>query len=307
MSADIEVIDGLPERLDAMEAMIADLRGSTEMAGRKAAGDILGPLPRGPVRKSGQVLDSGSDGYQHRLLVGTASTGTVRMEWVDGRFHQIVPPNWAMVEMVQYVNGYVPMRYQVADAQNLIVAAFMAQQFEWLFLLEHDVILPHGALLLLDRYMMGEKIPVVSGLYYTRSRPSEPLIYRGRGTRFFDDWEFGDLVWADGVPTGCLLIHRSIIAGLWEESEEYIIQHPDGRRDVTRKVFDVPRFEWYDPESAEYQMLTGTSDLAWCTRIIEAGILEKAGWPEIAAKPFPFLVDTRLFCPHINPNGEQFP
>lgn len=288
-------------QLDIMKAEIARLEAEV---GERVIGP---PLPDTPVRQSDQLIDSGSDGYQHRLLVGTASTGLVRMEWVDGRYHQIVPPNWSMVELVQYVNGFVPLRYQVADAQNLIVKAFMEHEFEWLFLLEHDVILPHGALLWLDKYMMRGTVPVASGLYYTRGRPSEPLIYRGRGTRCYLDWEHGDLVWCDGVPTGCLLVHGSIIKAMWEESEEYIIQHPDGRRDVVRRVFDHPREQWYDPESLQYNQQVGTTDLHWCTRVMEEGFFEKAGWPEFGKKKWPFVVDTRIYCRHIDQDGTQYP
>jgi hypothetical protein len=53
---------------------------------------------------------------------------------------------------------------------------------------------------------------------------------------------------------------------------------------------------------------SGTSDLAWCNRLIRDGIFEKAGWPEHQKKEFPFLVDTSLFVKHIDRNtGVQYP
>ena len=58
-------------------------------------------------------------------------------------------------------------------------------------------------------YMQQGDVPVVSGLYFTKSEPSEPLIYRGRGSGAYLDFRMGDKVYADGVPTGCLLIHHS--------------------------------------------------------------------------------------------------
>jgi hypothetical protein len=64
---------------------------------------------------------------------------------------------------------------------------------------------------------------------------------------------------------------------------------------------------WFDPETGNYNSLSGTTDLEWCTRVIEGGYLAKAGWKAIAKKKYPFLVDTTLFCKHINPDGEQFP
>src|SRR5678816_3335038 len=101
--------------------------------------------------------------------------------------------------------------------------------------------------------MSDAKTPVVSGLYFTRSRPSDPLIYRGRGTGAFRDFQIGDKVYCDGVPTGLLLIHRAVLQVMWDDSPKYRI-----RDQVTRRVFETPRNAWADPESC----LLYTSDAA---------------------------------------------
>jgi hypothetical protein len=36
-------------------------------------------------------------------------------------------------------------------------------------------------------------------------------------------------------------------------------------------------------------------------------IFKIAGWDKYQEMKYPFLVDTNLFCTHINPNGERFP
>ena len=258
---------------------------------------------KSPVRDYQIIIqDSGDPGYVNRLLVGTASTGLVRMEWVQGRYGQIIPTNWSMVQMIQFMNGYIPLRYQVDDAQNVIVKAAIEGDFEWLLLVEHDTIMPPDAFIRFNKYMRDEKTPVVSGLYYTRSRPSEPLIFRGRGTSVYTDWEMGDRVWCDGLPTGCLLVHMGIIREMWEDSEEYQIGST-----TTRRVFDTPRHLFFDPETDKYNITTGTSDLAWCTRVMEGEYFAKAGWDKYGDKQFPFLVDTQIFCRHIDMGGEQFP
>jgi hypothetical protein len=258
---------------------------------------------KSPVREYRTVLnDSGDPAYVNRLLVATPTTGLVRVEWTTARYGQIIPANWSMVQMNQFVNGYIPLRYQVDDAQNLIVKAAIEKDFEWLLLIEHDVIWPADAIIRLNHYILNEDVPIVSGLYFTRSRPSEPLVYRGRGTSFYKDWEMGDKVWVDGVPTGCLLIHCGILRVLWDESPEYMAGN-----DLTRRVFNTPRDMWFDPESNQFNTLTGTSDLEWCDRIMKDNIFKKAGWKKYAKKKYPFLVDTRIFCKHINPDGEQFP
>jgi hypothetical protein len=249
-------------------------------------------------------IDSGTDKYQHKLLIGTATTGMVRMEWHLCRSGQLIPPNWSQATANVFAGGntIITNRFPIADAQNLIVKAALDNSYEWLFFLEHDNLLPPDTFIRLNEYMRRGDVPVMSGLYYTRSRPSEPVLYRGRGTSYYGDWQLGDLVWVDGVPTGALLVHTSILRAMWDESEEYQVY---GQK--TRKVFDVQPGMFLDPESQQYMTFTGTSDLAWCARVMQGGFFAKAGWPEYADKEYPFLVDTNLFVGHINPNGEQFP
>lgn len=248
------------------------------------------------------IVDSEDPGYVNRLLIATPSTGTVRMEWVMARYGQVIPVNWSMVQMIQWMNGYVPIHYLVADAQNLIVKEVIEKDFQWLLLVEQDDVLPSDAFIRFNKYIRDADVPIVSGLYFTKSNPSEPLVFRGRGVSFYKDWKMGDKVWVDGVPTGCLLINAKILRALWDESPEYKINGI-----TTRRVFDTPRKKWYDPESQQYNTTTGTSDLEWCTRIMKDKIFEKAGWPEYQKKKYPFLIDTNIFCKHIDENGIQYP
>lgn len=248
------------------------------------------------------VQDSNDPGYVNRLLIGTPVTGLVRVEWVQARYGQIIPCNWSMVQMLQYMSSYMPLRYQVADAQNLIVKEVIEKGFEWLFLLEHDVILPPDGFLRVNEYIREKRHPVVSGLYYTRSQPSEPLLYRGRGTSFYTDWKLGEKVWVDGVPTGALLIHAGLLRAMWAEAEEYTLYGTKVRR-----VFDTPRNLWIDPQTGTFNTTVGTSDLDWCSKVVTGNYLAKAGWHEYQNMRWPFLVDTALFCKHINNDGSQYP
>lgn len=258
---------------------------------------------KSPVRPYRTIIqDSGNPGYINRLLVATPSTGQIRMEWAAARYGQIIPTNWSMVQMIQWMNSFVPTRYSVADAQNLIVKAVVEQDFEWLLLIEHDTIPPPDAFIRFNQYIRDAKVPIVSGLYYSRSRPSEPLVFRGRGTSFYDKWKMGDKVWVDGVPTGMLLVHGGILRAMWKESPEYMV---NGQ--MTRRIFRAPTDMWIDEETGTFNTVTGTSDLDWCTRIMKEGFFKKAGWDNYQKKEFPFLVDTNIFCKHIDLTGETYP
>lgn len=248
------------------------------------------------------VQDSDDPGYTNRLLVGTACTGLLRVEWVAARYGQLVPLNWSMAAVMQLMGGYMPLRYQVADAQNLIVAQAIRMDMEWLFLLEHDVVIPPDTLIRLNRYMREAKAPVVSGLYFSRACPSEPMVFRGMGEGVYTGWKLGDVVPVDGVPTGALLIHMGLIRAMWEDSQPYTISGIQ-----TRRVFNTPRESWYNSDTNTTNIADGTSDLEWCKRVVAGDYLRKSGWTEYAGRQYPFLVDTGIFCRHINPDGTQFP
>lgn len=239
---------------------------------------------------------------QVRIMVGVPMTGLVRSEWVMARYGQVIPCNWSQVDCIQWLDQYSPLRFAVADARNIIASRAVEEDVEWLFFIDHDVILPPVTLLRLNEYMLKGDIPIVAGLYFTRSVPSEPLIYRGRGNSYFQDWKFGDKVWVDGHGMGCTLIHVSILKALYEESERYFCGPT-----AVRRIYESPAKQWFNPETMGWQSSTGTEDLFFLSRIMENKIFEKAGWPEYEGRDFPFLVDTTLYCRHIDFNGVQYP
>lgn len=246
-------------------------------------------------------LQKNTGKWMNRILIGIPMTGLVRAEWIGSRYGQIIPTNWSHVEVQQWLSSYIPLEHQLADAENLMAKLVVEGNFEWFLSIEHDNILPNNTFIKLNEYMIEGKIPIVAGLYFTKSVPPEPILYRGRGTGHFADFKLGEKVWVDGIPFGCTLIHGSIIKALWDESPEYTV---NGQ--VTRRVFDLPAVANFDPEGNSYSN-TGTSDLAFCTRIMKDRIFEKAGWPEFQKMQYPFLVDTSIFVKHITTDGVQYP
>lgn len=242
------------------------------------------------------------EGWNKRVLVFTPSRGLVRTEWVQARYGQIIPTNWSMVEMTQFVSPYLPIGYQLADAQNLMAKKVVEDDFEWIIYIEDDNVIPPDTIRTFNEYMINKKVPVVSGVYFTKSVPPEPLIYRGRGNGYFNDWKFGDLVWASGIPFGCRLEHASLIKAAWEKSPEYYVAGIP-----TRRVFEQPGRMFFDEKNQGMKAVSGTTDLAWCNRIIEDKLFLDTPFPEYAEMKYPFLVDTNLFVKHIDQNGRQYP
>lgn len=246
------------------------------------------------------------EGWQKRICMAVPTTGSVRVEWMMSRFGQVVPCNWSQGDIFQFMDQYSPMGWAVADARNVCVQYFIDQGFEWLFFIDHDVILPPDTFLKINEYMNKGDIPVVCGLYYCKGTHPEPLLFRGRGSSVYQDWEQGDKVWVDGIPMGCTLIHGSIIKLMYEDSEVYNLGTIAGPV-VVRRVFETPRKAWYDPELGRYNSRVGTEDLWWCDRVMKDKYLERAGWPKFQRKKYPFLVDTSMFCKHIDEHGRMYP
>ena len=251
------------------------------------------------------IIRSGKESNpRNRLLIVTPTLGIIRMEWAMSRYGQAVPCNWSSSSASLGIGACVPMHYLVADAQNLGCEDCLTKNFTWLLLWEDDTIAPYDSLLQLNKYIISEEIPVVSGLYFTKGNFSEPIIYRGKGNGPFLDFKLGDKVWADGVPTGFLLIHSKVIKLMWDESQPY--KTLGGR--VTRKIFETPAQIYYDPDTKSYSSGQGTSDLYWCNRVIKENVLTRAGWPKIGRKKYPFLCDTKIFCKHLDlSTGRQYP
>ena len=249
-----------------------------------------------------KVVDSGVNTYQNRLLIGTITTGDIRMEWAAARYGMSIPANWSKVDMLQYMSSYIPLRFSIQDGQNMIVQEAVTKGYEWVLLIEHDTCPPPDGFIRFNEYIRSGKYPMVSGLYYTKSEPAEPMIYRGRGNSYYTDWQLGDRIGADGVPTGMLLVSGKLLKAVWEDSPEYMAG--DNR---VRRVFENPIKTFFNEETGAQEALTGTTDLDFCKRVIEGNYLEKCGWSELAKLQYPFVIDTRIPCIQVDKDGTQYP
>jgi GT2 family glycosyltransferase len=81
---------------------------------------------------------------------------------------------------------------------------------EYLFFLDDDVIPPPDAI----HRLIARNKDIVGGLYYRRQMPVYPVMMReieGKGAQWITDARMGDLVEADLVGCGCLLIKRKVL------------------------------------------------------------------------------------------------
>lgn len=253
------------------------------------------------VEKVGENFFTKNDGYWNsRILIGTPMTGLVRSEWMVARYGQTIPTNWSHAEIMQWLSSYVPLRYQLVDAENIIAKTLVEGKWEWLLFIESDNVLPPDTFIKLNQYMIKGDVPVVGGLYFTKSVPPEPMIYREMGMGYYANWKMGEKVWCSGLPFGCTLIHASLIRELWKDSPEYMVGNT-----LTRRVFKHPENNIQDPSG--YAVVAGTTDLNFCKELKEKNIFTRAGWAKYQKMKHPFLVDTSIFVQHIDNDGVKWP
>jgi hypothetical protein len=238
-----------------------------------------------------------------RVLIGIPMTGLLRAEWHLAYMGQIIPTNWGQSTFAYIMNPYSPLRFLVADARNLIAQKAIQDGFEWLIFIDHDVVVPNDLLIKFNKRMLQKDVPIVGGLYFTKSIPAEPLVYRGRGNGYFNKWKIGREIWVDGMGLGCHLIHVSILKAMYEDAEHYKIDEAT----FARRIFETPARIETDPLTGALINARGTEDLPWYTAIIEKGYFKKSGWSKYHGRKFPFLCDTSIFCRHIDQNGQRFP
>lgn len=101
-----------------------------------------------------------------------------------------------------------PVGMATATARIKAVEAAIKADCTHIFFLDHDVLLPPETLTVLAAHNR----PIACGLYYTKSKPPEPLLIRDEAV--LADWEHGDLVEVDVTGLGCALIDLEVFKEL---------------------------------------------------------------------------------------------
>lgn len=182
-----------------------------------------------------------------QMVVGIPHTGHVSMEWAENYKNLVHPPAYRT-----YTRG------QPWDAaRNTLVQKMKDTNSNWLFFLDSDVICPPTTI----ERLLSHRLPIVSGLYYTRHSPINPAMWSDAGDKAhfvsITQFQVGSLVEAHVVGMGCCLIHRSVFDKL-----------------------ENPYFKWTNG----FQENGVSEDFYFCNKAREAG--------------FKIFVDTAVQCEH---------
>lgn len=182
-----------------------------------------------------------------KMIVGVPHNGYVSMEWAENYKNLVHPPAFRTYTRGQPIDA----------ARNTLVQKMQDSNCDWIFFLDTDVICPTDTI----QRLLSHRLPIVSGLYYTRHAPISPAMWNDTGDKAhfvsINQFQVGSLVEAHVIGMGCCLIHRSVFDKL-----------------------EKPYFKWTNG----FQENGISEDFYFCNKARDTG--------------FHIFVDTSIICEH---------
>jgi len=127
--------------------------------------------------------------------------------------------------------------FRVDLAKERLAELALANHVHWMFFLDDDVICPPDTLLkMIKLWRSDPKYKVISGVYWSKSDPPHPLIFRGNLEGSYWDWTVQDLITADGAGAGCLFVDAEVFKKMKRPwfSNQYFFEDPRMEYDVEK-------------------------------------------------------------------------
>src|SRR3972149_3190756 len=133
------------------------------------------------------------------VVVGIPSFGMVSTYFLQGRISQQMP-------LVSSAIDKIVLGKPIADARNEIVEFALSQGANYIYWLDDDVIPPPDAFLKMFRH----RVDIMNGVYWSKSNPPMPLIFRNHFEGPYWDWHVGDLLEVDACGSGLTLVKTDV-------------------------------------------------------------------------------------------------
>lgn len=204
------------------------------------------------------LAECGSREYYLQCVIGIPSFGVVSTEFCQDIANMASPINFT--NHVLYIKGM-----PVALARNKIAEYAVESGAKYVFFRDDDVLAPHNSLLQLAALIESEPFErhyvedgenkttqvscdIVGGMYWSKSQPPFPLVFRDPGGGSFWEWELGEVVQCVAVGMGLTLIKTAVFEAL-----------------------EPPWFETIREQTEEGGRVGMTEDFYFCLKAIQAG------------------------------------
>lgn len=177
------------------------------------------------------------------VVIGIPSFGMVSTFFLQSRLSQQFP-------LVSSAIDHIVLNKPIADARNEIVEFALSQGANYIYWLDDDVVAPSDAFL----KMYNHNKDIINGVYWSKSNPPMPLLFRNHLEGPYWNWHMGDLIEIDAAGSGLTLV----------------------KTDVYRKISEKVGGPWYSTEYSSFPGVSGspannTEDLYFYWKAREAG------------------------------------
>jgi len=111
-----------------------------------------------------------------------------------------------------------PYGMTIPDARNYVVKKAIDEEYDFIFFVDDDCIIPRNALVQLIHHMKDEKVGMAGGFYYKKYLPLESVgmhVNEKNQPVSIDDYKIGDLIHDTLVlPSGCTVIRVDMLKKL---------------------------------------------------------------------------------------------
>jgi len=214
------------------------------------------------------------------IMVCIPSLGMVSIPWHSRMMNLATPMNKTCLFI--YSVGM-----EVDDARNELVHACLTfksdtEEISHVFFVDDDVLLGYNAL----PKLYEQDKDVISGLYYSKSDPSYPLMFAdNNGGGVIREWEKDATIPVAALPMGCTLIKIDVFRKL----QDSLPKNKKGRTEFFRTIHKgtVVNQITLTESSKKINIVPYVTEDVWFCRILEKHGIER-------------FVDTSVFCWHWN-------
>jgi predicted SAM-dependent methyltransferase len=189
------------------------------------------------------------------VVVGIPSFGMLSTYFLQARMAQQFP-------LVSSAIDKIVLNKPIAEARNEIVEYALEQNANYIYWLDDDVIPPPETFLKL--YMQQKDI--INGVYWSKSNPPMPLLFRNHLEGPYLDWHIGDLIEIDAAGNGLTLVKTDVyrkiqkeLGGPWYSTEYGSFVGVD--KSPSNNTEDL--YFYWKARKVGYQVWADTSIQAW--------------------------------------------
>lgn len=175
------------------------------------------------------------------ILIGIATANDL----FSGNF---LMSTWNMQAPINCTVGRIKVVGKPVDeARNELVDIAINSGAKYLMFIDDDTLVPHDALLRLFYQLDGHDEMIASGVYYTKTQPSVPIILDKNKPAGVTDWRHGEIIHVDYAGCGCMLIDMEV----FNKIDKPYFKFNRGRMDVDTSRGAIGEDIWFCDKVAE--------------------------------------------------------